>query len=221
MRYIALVLIILNLASCQSTVQSEKEPKVEQEFKSDITYEFLVMDVITGDFDGDGKEDELREKLISSINNKSIDALPQLEYDSLVTVIFNKKPILSLKSNSESIPELMLTKEGSFGLFYAKNEGDLNHDGIDEISIIIDWADWSACNNCIVYTLKNGKWIEYAKFDVREWQISRNPDFKGFINKNKKGIYEVSTFDSEVNEILLPLSKVLVTNVKQKKPKFQ
>lgn len=213
MRYLTLILITLNLASCQTPVQSKKEPKVEQEFKSGITYEALVMEVITGDFDGDGKEDELKETLISSINNKSIDALPKLEYDSLVTVIFNKKPILSLKSNSKNIPELMLTKEGSFGLFYAKNEGDLNNDGIDEISVVIDWADWSACNKCIIYTLKNGKWIEYARFDVREWQIYRNPDFKGFINKNKKGIYEVSTFDSEVIEIVLPLSKVLVKHV--------
>jgi hypothetical protein len=210
MKYITLILFIISFTSCDETTKTEKEPKVEQEYEEGIIYDAIVKNVIIGDFDGDGKEDELKETLISSINNKSIDALPQLEYDSLVTVIFNKKPILSLKSNSQSIPELKLTKKGSFGLFYTKNEGDLNQDGRDEISVIIDWADWSACNKCIIYTLKNGKWITYAKFDVREWQISRNPDFKGFINKNKNGIYEVSTFDSEVIEILKPLNELLV-----------
>jgi hypothetical protein len=164
-----------------------------------------------GDFNGDGKEDQLKETLISVVKNQSIDALPQLEYDSLVSFINEKKPVLNLKSENKNIPELILTKNASFGLLWINNEGDLDNDGADEVSVVIDWADWSQVNSCIVCSLKKDKWIEYAKFDVREWQISQNPDFKGFIMKNKKGIYEVSTFDSEMNEVLKPLNEMLVT----------
>ncbi len=213
MRYIAVILFIISFTSCDEIAKTKKEPKVEQEYKDGVTYEAIVKNVITGDFDGDGNQDELKESLISPINNKSIDALPQLEYDSLVTLIYKKKPVLSLQSVKKNIPELILTKNASFGTMWIKNEGDLNKDGSDEISIVINWPDWSQVNSCIVYSLKNGKWIEYAKFEVREWQISRNPDFNGFIVKNKKGIYEVSTFDSEVNEIIKPLNEMLVTAV--------
>ncbi len=209
MKFITIILLIISFTSCVESKKTENEPKIQQEFKEGITYDAIVKHVIIGNFDGDGNKDELKESLISSIDNKSIDALPKLEYDSLVTIIFNKKPILSIKSKSENIPELMLSKDGSFGLLYAKNEGDLNKDGSDEISIVVDLADWSACNHCSVYSLKNGKWIEYAKFDIREWQI--NKDFKGFISKNRNGAFNVLTFDSEVNEILKPLNEVLVT----------
>jgi hypothetical protein len=209
-KYKAIIVLLISFISCVRDGKSIRQTKAEQEFESGISYDFIVKNIITGDFDGDGNEDELKESLVSSINNKSIDALPQVEFDSLVGIVHKMNPILSLQSKSKNIPELILTKTPSFGLMWIKNEGDLNKDGTDEISIVIDWADWSQVNTCIVYSLKNNKWIEYAKFDVREWQITRNPDFNGFITKNKKGIYEVSTFDSEVIEIVKPLNELLL-----------
>lgn len=210
-KYITLIILSLALTSCEQSKQTEPEPPVVQEYEPGVVYDALVKNIILGDFNGDGKEDKIKESLISTVNNKSIDALPQSEYDSLVTLIYKKQPVLSLQSENKTIPELVLTKTVSFGLLYVKNEGDLDHDGTDEVSVVIDWADWSQVNSCIVYSLKKDKWVEYAKFDVREWQISQDPDFKGFITKNKKGIYEVSTFDSEMNEVLKPLKEVLVT----------
>lgn len=217
MKDIIIIIFLLLIYSCNQQKKNKTEPtlsKVENEIESQIKFDSLFKNVIIGDFDGDGRKDELNEILISGIDNKSIDSLPHLEYDSLLSVIYKKNPILSLQSNSKNIPELILSKEPSFGLFWLKNEGDLNNDGSDEISIVINWADMSQCNSCKVYSLKKGKWNLYAQFDVREWQIERNPDFNGFIQKNKKkGIYQVATFDSEMNEILKPLNEVLVTHV--------
>lgn len=211
-KYIALILFYLSVTSCEQSKSTSSEAPVEQEYEMGVVYDALVKNIIVGDFDGDGKEDKITETLISTENNKSIDALPRLEYDSLVTMIYKKRPILTIRSENKNIPDLALTKKASFGLLYMKNEGDLDNDGGDEISIVIDWADWSQVNSCIVYSLKQNNWVEYAKFDVREWQISQNPNFKGFISKNnKKDIYEVSTFDSEINEVLKPLKEVLVT----------
>lgn len=212
MKYITLILFYLLVTSCEQLIPPGSKAPPEQEYEMGVVYDALIKNIISGDFNDDGKEDRMEESLISSVNDKSIDALPQLEYDSLVTMIYKKRPVLTLQSKNNNIPELVLTRNVSFGLLYAKNEGDLDNDGGDEISIVIDWADWSQVNSCIVYSLKKDKWFEYAKFDVREWQITQNPNFKGFISKNnKKGIYEVSTFDSEANEILKPLKEVLVS----------
>lgn len=211
MKYPAFILLLLTLTSCEQAKPVEIETPVEEEYESGVVYDAHVKNVISGDFNGDGKADEIIETLISTVTNKSIDALPQLEYDSLVAIIYKRQPVLSLRSKDKDIPELIVTKNTSFGLFYAKNEGDLDNDGADEISVVIDWADWSQVNSCVVYSLKKNKWIVYAKFDVREWQVSQNSNFNGFILKNKKGIYEVSTFDSEINEVVKPLKEVLVT----------
>lgn len=222
MRYIASIVLFLSFISCNEITKTEKKPKAEQEqeYEPGVTYDSIVKNVIIGDFDGDGKEDKLKELFVSSINNSSIDALPQLGYDSLVTLIHGKEPILSLTSKTKNIPELILTKSASFGIMWLKNEGDLNKDGTDEISVVIDWADWSQVNSCIVYSLKNKLWIKYAKFKIREWQISQNSNFNGFISKKEKGIYNALTFDSEGNEILKPLNEVLVVENNSKLSKL-
>ncbi len=210
MKDIAILFFLLLNYSCNHEVKIVNEPTVEQDVEAAITYDSLVKNVIKGDFDGDGNRDELSETLISRVDNKSIDVLPKLEYDSLLSVIAAKNPTLSLRSSSKNIPELILSEEPSFGLFWIKNEGDLDHDGSDELSVVIDWADLSQCNTCQVYSFKENKWYLFAQFDVREWQLERNSDFKGFILKNGKG-FQVATFDSEINEICKPLNDVVLT----------
>lgn len=220
MKCISLILILISITSCDVITNNEVEPKVKQQYKAGVIYDAIVKDVIIGDFDGDGNKDELKESIFSSITKKSIDALPHIGYDSIVDYVSKLKPILSLQSANKNIPNLELTKEASFGLFFLKNEGDLNGDGTDEISVVIDWADWSQCNTCLIYSLQRNKWIKIGQFVVREWQLERNSDFNGFIVKNKSGQYEALTFDSEIIEINQPLSEVLVTPNKQKHKKY-
>lgn len=218
MRIVILILVLLSASACEQSPQIENdskvdhrhEPAIPSDLTNDVKYDSLLLKTIKGDFNGDRIEDILKERLITSIDNKSIRRLPKIEYDSLVELIYRKKPILSLQSENNTIPELILSKNASFGLLWIKNEGDLNNDGSDEISLVIDWADWSAVNTCIVYSLQNGEWTEFAKFGVREWQITNNPKFNGFIQENASGDFKVSTFNSEMNEKLIPLEEVLV-----------
>jgi len=53
------------------------------------------------------------------------------------------KPTLILKSNTSLIPNLILNKElFALGVAWLNNEGDLNGDGGDDISVIIGWGDF-------------------------------------------------------------------------------
>jgi hypothetical protein len=182
---------------------------IELESKSNLIFK----NVISGDFNGDGVNDTLTEILISSKNNSSIDELPELEYDSLVAFIHLQQTKLSLKSNHENIPELMTVNwNDSFGFLWLMNEGDLNGDGTEEISLVVDWADWSAVNHCFIYSLINGKWIELTKFEIREWQLYDSQDgesFEGFIMKNQNGESMINTFDEEAIEVQVPLKSRL------------
>ena len=205
-----LPLIFIVLISCERKVNTEVNINIVEE--NQIICDSLFKSVLVGDFNGDNLQDTLNEFLISSINHKSIDVIPKIEYDSLVNYIHKLEPSLSFQSSNKKIPNLNLTKTASFGVFYAKNEGDLNGDGCDEISVVVDWADWSQCNSCQIYSLKKNEWIQIGQFDVREWQLERDSDFNGFIVKNEKGENFALTFDSEVNEIKLPLKLFLSSN---------
>jgi hypothetical protein len=205
------MLFILFFYSCENDNKEEFNLNLDGEIDSNSISNYIFKHTISGDFNGDGVNDTLTETLISSIDQKSIDELPVIEYDSLVGLIHKKEPILSLRSANKNIPELFISKgNAAFGLLWLKNEGDLNNDGIDEISIVIDWADWSQVNHSIIYTLKNGEWVELMKFEIREWQIQDSIDnnpFQGFITKNENGEFMINTFDSEVNEVKVPLKK--------------
>lgn len=217
MKYITLLLVVILISSCDLSNDTEVKPKDVNQYKAGVIYDAIVKNNILGDFDGNGIKEELKETLYSSITKTSIDALPRIGYDSIVDFVYDLKPILSLKSTNKKIPNLELTKKTSFGLFFIKNEGDLNGDGTDEISVVIDWADWSQCNSCFIYSLQKNRWVKLGQFEVREWQLERNNNFNGFIVKNKAGEFEALTFDAEMIEINQPLNELLITPSKQKR----
>ncbi|MEO6630400.1 MAG: hypothetical protein ABIN13_01720, partial [Mucilaginibacter sp.] len=61
------------------------------------------------------------------------------------------------------------------GLAYLKNEGDLDGDGGDEVSYVINWADWSNVNTWHIDTYKHGKWKDLYSFSIRDWQLPDLP----------------------------------------------
>jgi hypothetical protein len=155
--------------------------------------------MISGDFDGDGKVDTLKESFISSLNGKEIHKYVDLEYDSLVALTVKKEPISRLIS--ESLKPLIISKDDFqlFGLSYLKNEGDLDHNGTDEIGLVIDWADWSSLNTYIIYTYKNNNWIELFNFEIRDFDIDdlkNNKDSQGLLFRNTNGDLIIKTYDS-------------------------
>ncbi len=136
--------------------------------------------VIRGDFDGDGRQDTLTEHYFSlrygEETNKYYDSLE--DYDQQVAMAVNKVPYSFVSSNTRAIDTLSIWRGGQlFGLAYLKNEGDLDGDGADEISYVIDWADWSSINTGYLMSYKHHKWKELYHFDIWDWQIPQLPQF--------------------------------------------
>jgi hypothetical protein len=148
--------------------------------------------VIQGDFDGDGKKEKLTEHFFSGIDNKETnkfyDSLP--EYDQLVVLTIKKDPYSFVSSGNPLIDTLHISSGGQLlGLSYLKNEGDLNGDGTDEVSYVVNWADWSNLNTWNIMTYKDHKWKELYSFPIWDWQLPDLPQtfnqYGSFGLKNK------------------------------------
>jgi len=144
---------------------------------------------IEGDFDGDGIKEILREKFISLKSGKEINKFYEAEYEITVDLTYAKDPYAYLLCSNPKIDTLMIGSGQVFGLMYLKNEGDLNEDGIDDISYIRDNADWSNLNSCHIASYINNKWQDIFTFPINEMQLYVNIDSNnttGAINLIKK-----------------------------------
>lgn len=143
---------------------------------------------VTGDFNGDGKNDTLYERYISLLTGKEtnkeydfdedIDGMDALFFHQ--NLAFRKKPLVRLKSNDPAIKNFDVASGGAQGGFdYLKNIGDLNGNGTDELVFYIYSVDMSSLNSCALATYKNGKWKQ-----IKSWVISET-DFYHKINEPK------------------------------------
>ncbi len=126
---------------------------------------------IQGDFDGDGKKETLTEVYISTIDNKVLSKNndDNLDYEAYRSSVEQQKPKTSLTSSNNAISDFVVTNDPSqSGLLYLKNEGDLNNDGTDELSYVINWTDHSTMNKVHIVSYKNGQWEELYSFSIRE-----------------------------------------------------
>jgi hypothetical protein len=78
-----------------------------------------------------------------------------------------------------------------------KNEGDLNNDGNDEVSFVVNFDDHSTVNTCLVYTYRRKQWQKLLSFSIWEWKIAEKP----LLRKNKNGTVTIFTSDDEANAI--------------------
>jgi len=138
-----------------------------------LGYRFMI----AGDFDGDGKKEILTEHFISGVDHKETCKFYENgDYDTLVSLNYDKRPISFLTCNKKRIHDLVIAPDGnSLGLSYLKNEGDLDGDGADEISYVVGWADWSSINTYVIMTYKNQKWKDLYSFEIRDWQLPDLP----------------------------------------------
>ncbi|RZJ69478.1 hypothetical protein [Flavobacterium sp.] len=135
---------------------------------------------IEGDFDGDGKSEKLTEHYWDTDTNKeTFKFRDDLEYGDLIQWTDKRNTDAFVLSSNPEIDSLKIGNSLCFGLHLLKNDGDLNGDGNDEISLVIDHADFSSCNSWRIYTYQNGKWKELFKFDILEWQLPQLPDATG------------------------------------------
>lgn len=135
---------------------------------------FLCLQLITGDFDGDGHPETLRRQVLPNGLLALIPDKPGLD------IFFVER---SLRAR---------------GFLYLRNEGDLNGDGAHEFSFVPDAADFSNVNTCFIISLKNGKWTVGAAFDVLETEL-KIP----LVNKERNGRISIWRYDPAAGEMEL------------------
>lgn len=129
---------------------------------------------IEGDFNGNGFIDTLTEHFYSQLTmtetNKFYRNLTDFEQFSKLNA--SKKPLSFISSNNSYIDTLFVASNKQMtGLSFLKNEGDLNDDNIDELSYVINWADFSNINTYHIFTYTNDSWTELYHFPIWEWQL--------------------------------------------------
>lgn len=218
MKYILLLLVVVTITSCSG--RSEKTYK-EETISSDtiIPQSSFINNTtllsLTGDFNGDGIKDTLHEHYFSKtlnrevtvpISNDDIDG-----FDSIISKIYDLAPISFMTCSNSKVDTLHFSNSVPlFGLYYIKNEGDLDDDGADEISFILDWADFSTTNTCYIASYKNGKWINLYSFPTWEWAADEQMDKGGLIKKLATNKIEVKYRTDEADQAtkIVDLSKL-------------
>lgn len=131
-----------SLSDTISTMEMQDSVEVTEELSANDILKrhpgFQLLCSVSGDFDGDGKEETLY-----AINPKS-DEGPHIEY-----VYFSKKKFPSIKVQTHGI-YVPNSKP--------KNAGDLDGDGGDEIAFYSSGYS-SSWNDYYIWSYKNGKWI--------------------------------------------------------------
>jgi len=171
---------LISLCCCHDPIRQSKELKkdsstVVTKKDSPIVAHHPVFGyrfVITGDFDGDGKKEKLIEHYYNGIENKETNKFYDglIDYGDLVEQASRDKTYSFVLSDNKNIDTLNIASDGrSFGLSYLKNEGDLNGDGTDEVSYVVNNADWSNLNTWHIMTYKKGQWKDLYYFAIWDW----------------------------------------------------
>ena len=176
--------------------------------------------VISGDFDGDGKEEKLIEHFISGLDNKETNKFyANITYGDLIYLTSQKEAYSFVLSDNKLIDTLHIISGMHFGLSYLKNEGDLNGDGTDEISYVVNLADYSNLNTWYIMTYRHGKWVYLYSFDIWDWQLPDLPETfnqYGLFGIENKLIVTNDTINKEI-ERELKAFKGLVRKIKTNK----
>ena len=71
------------------------------------------------------------------------------------------------------------------GIDFVKNEGDLNGDGTDEISYVVNWLDQSTLNRVHIATYQEESWKILQTFSIRETVLpayNKGGNFEGVLH---------------------------------------
>ncbi|MDB5257751.1 MAG: hypothetical protein JWM14_2446 [Chitinophagaceae bacterium] len=177
--------------------------------------------IISGDFDGDGKKEKLTEHYHSELTHKETNKYYNgLDYDQQVDITVQKYPYSFVLSDNPKIDTLPIANTAQlFGIAYMKNEGDLNGDGTDEVSYVVDWADWSSLNSWNIATYKNKKWQTLYSFAIWDWQLPGLPESNkqyGLFGTQGHTIITDDTLNDRIEEELLNF-KGMVKKIKMNK----
>jgi hypothetical protein len=165
------------------TVAVREEIADDSVTRGPLTSVFGYRFTIWGDFDGDGNRENLVEHYYSRRDGKeAYKFYDNVKDDSEIwDLVMDKRPYSFALSSNKAIDTLRISNvQQLFGIAYLKNEGDLNGDGTDEVSYVIDYADMSSTNTWHIMTYADKKWQELYSFPMWEWQL---PDTPGIIHK--------------------------------------
>lgn len=129
--------------------------------------------VITGDFNGDHKQDTLVEHYMDSLRIREIP-----KYDTAIDYFdswylagaLNKKSFLS--GTAHAFEDL---NGGILGFIYIENCGDITGDGMDDLFIVPHNGGASNCVQGFFYTLKNNEWKNIWSIGIWQWQFPPTP----------------------------------------------
>lgn len=216
MKYILLLIVVFSVSCSNKT--SEKASsfnaieilndsiKRNIEANKDIldnssTYSFIndsTLLSVSGDFDGDGIRETLYEhyfsnKLKTEVKRPHVkDDYSDFEDGSFFDRVIDLEPISFMTCSNNRIDTLRLSDAtAQLGLYYVKNEGDLDGDGGDEISIIMNWLQYSTTTFCSIYSYKSAKWIELYSFSTWTWTVDEQADKGGLIRKISNNKIEI------------------------------
>ena len=157
---------------------------------------------LAGDFKGDGRTETFTEHYYSLRDQKEIN-----KFYTCVTDVWDLVDSATKKENDSyylcSDPSMDTLRIGGFiGSLFAKNEGDLDGDGGDEIGYVPSFAQQSSMNHYHIISYKHGRWVELYSFGIREWQLPPMPGGGiGYGLFGREGMYSVA--DDSLNKALL------------------
>ena len=110
---------------------------------------------VTGDFNADGRIDTLYEDFEVVEDSTGVGRC-------------------AVAATREELPALEPEVARCTGLQYLHNEGDLNGDGADELSLVRNWHT-SFTRSVEIYSLQNGRWRELDNFTILYTALEEEP----------------------------------------------
>lgn len=155
----------------------------------------IPANAIRGDFDGDGKQEYAWLTSNPKPQNKEED-FGECEGECVCIIHFSNKKIVPIK-----VPQCI---DGDL-----HNEGDLNDDSSDELSLIPSW--WTSCwMSCHVYTFQQKKWRKLVpSFSVYCSHIEDNTDWIRKV-KGKSKTVEIQESGWKEESIVLKKQQIKV-----------
>ncbi|MCB0737648.1 MAG: hypothetical protein KDC92_09055 [Bacteroidetes bacterium] len=146
---------------------------------------------IFGDFFGNGKVDTIRWLMRDSAGIEISNSSDSVQFDKLVELRGSQNPSCYLIGSMTPNNGIKIASNKQLnGLTFFKNEGDLNNDGIDEFSYVIEWLDQSNHNTFHVSQIKVSQIQELFAFPIWEWQLYDLQESESLVNKIESGKIE-------------------------------
>jgi hypothetical protein len=193
-------------AAIQDSIAAKEEDAVVNErYKKYWGYRYHIR----GDFDGDGKQETLTEKLISERTGEDVAKYCGFEDENNMDCYWTwringyRKPKALLQCSNPAIKDFRETSDWgtSRGFEFLQNTGDLNGDGTDEIMFI---ENLGGCNSMLctgqLATYKNKQWKVVFEFSTRFEQYVSLGEID-IITPEDMNKPEAKAFDKRVREV--------------------